>query len=189
MAALTHIMYVDDEPDIRAIVEMALQAVGGFAVTLCQDGREALEKAPRVRPDLILLDVMMPGMDGPQTLEALRRAPELAAVPGRLAGEAAALPRPLPGRAQRAPARKGPPRHPRRVARHLGPEPNTPDPEKSLGFMPTGIAPACRRAHIPKGDQPQQDRTRMPTAPRQPSPYERAGLAEINAPVERVAPA
>ena len=60
---------------------MALQAVGGFAVTLCQDGREALEKAPRVRPDLILLDVMMPGMDGPQTLAALRRAPELAAVP------------------------------------------------------------------------------------------------------------
>ena len=81
MAALTHIMYVDDEPDIRAIVEMALQAVGGFAVTLCQDGREALEKAPQVRPDLILLDVMMPGMDGPQTLEALRRVPELAAVP------------------------------------------------------------------------------------------------------------
>ena len=80
MAALTHIMYVDDEPDIRAIVEMALQAVGGFAVTLCENGRE-LEKAPRARPDLILLDVMMPGMDGPQTLEALRRVPELAAVP------------------------------------------------------------------------------------------------------------
>ena len=81
MAALTHIMYVDDEPDIRAIVEMALQAVGGFTVTLCQDGREALGKAPRVRPDPILLDVMMPGMDGPQTLEALRRVPGLAGVP------------------------------------------------------------------------------------------------------------
>ena len=81
MAALTRIMYVDDEPDIRAIVEMALQAVGGFTVTLCQDGREALEKAPRARPDLVLLDVMMPGMDGPQTLEALRRVPGLAGVP------------------------------------------------------------------------------------------------------------
>src|SRR5690348_6526372 len=81
MTALNHIMYVDDEPDIRAIVEMALQALGGFTVTLCQSGLEALEKAPQVRPDLILLDVMMPGMDGPQTLEALHRVPELAAVP------------------------------------------------------------------------------------------------------------
>jgi CheY-like chemotaxis protein len=81
MAALTHVMYVDDEPDIRAIVEMALQALGGFAVTLCESGREAIEKAPQALPDLILLDVMMPGMDGTQTLEALRRVPALAAVP------------------------------------------------------------------------------------------------------------
>src|SRR3954468_9311096 len=81
MAALTHVMYVDDEPDIRAIVEIALQAVGGLQVTLCENGREAIEKAPQALPDLILLDVMMPGMDGPQTLGALRQGPALAAVP------------------------------------------------------------------------------------------------------------
>jgi CheY-like chemotaxis protein len=81
MSALGRIMYVDDEADIRAIVEMALQAIGGFAVTLCAGGREAVEKAQAAPPDLILLDVMMPGMDGPQTLAALREVPVLARVP------------------------------------------------------------------------------------------------------------
>ena len=81
MAALNHIMYVDDEPDIRVLVEMSLQTLGGFNVTLCSSGQEALARATAIRPDLILLDVMMPDMDGPQTLAALRSLPELADVP------------------------------------------------------------------------------------------------------------
>jgi DNA-binding response OmpR family regulator len=78
---LERIMYVDDEADIRVLVELALQRVGGFAVTLCASGREALELAPRVLPQLVLLDVMMPDMDGPDTLRAMRSLPALSTVP------------------------------------------------------------------------------------------------------------
>ena len=72
MAELRTILYVEDEPDIQAIAELSLQVVGGFEVTLCSSGTEALEKAPEINPDLILLDVMMPGMDGPETLVKMR---------------------------------------------------------------------------------------------------------------------
>ncbi len=72
MAELQKIMYVEDEPDIQAIAELSLQVVGGFDVTLCGSGTEALDKAPDIVPDLILLDVMMPGIDGPTTLSKLR---------------------------------------------------------------------------------------------------------------------
>jgi two-component system, OmpR family, response regulator len=71
-APLNRILYVEDEPDIRFVAEMALQAVGGFTVTSCASGEEALRAAPDARADLLLLDVMMPGMDGPGTLKALR---------------------------------------------------------------------------------------------------------------------
>lgn len=71
--ALKRILYVEDEADIRAVAELALQSVGGFEVCLCASGDEALKKAPAFGPDMVLIDVMMPGMDGPDTLEALRR--------------------------------------------------------------------------------------------------------------------
>jgi two-component system, OmpR family, response regulator len=71
-APLNRILYVEDEPDIRFVAEMALQAVGGFTVVTCTSGEEALGAAPAARADLLLLDVMMPGMDGPGTLKALR---------------------------------------------------------------------------------------------------------------------
>ncbi len=69
---LERIMLVEDDPDIQAVGQLALEAVGGFTVQLCSSGQEALEHVPRFAPDLILLDVMMPGMDGPTTFEALR---------------------------------------------------------------------------------------------------------------------
>ena len=72
---LSRILYVEDEPDIRAIVKMALEAVGGFTVLSCASGPEALIAAPDARADLLLLDVMMPGMDGPATLKELRGIP------------------------------------------------------------------------------------------------------------------
>jgi two-component system OmpR family response regulator len=79
--SLNRVMYVEDEPDIRAIAKLALEVVGGFTVELCGSGQEALEKAPTFRPDLILLDVMMPGMDGPSTMEALRQQNDTASLP------------------------------------------------------------------------------------------------------------
>lgn len=78
---LQRLIYVEDEPDIQAVARLALEAVGGFTVEVCSSGEEALRRAPAFRPDLILLDVMMPGMDGPGTLQALRALPELAATP------------------------------------------------------------------------------------------------------------
>ena len=60
---------------------MALEAVGGFTVIACASGSEALANAPGASADLLLLDVMMPGMDGPTTLKALRELPATANTP------------------------------------------------------------------------------------------------------------
>lgn len=81
MAALKRILVVDDEADIRTIAHLSLTAVGGFTVELCGSGPEALQKAGSFAPDLILLDVMMPGMDGPTTLKGLRKIPSLTPTP------------------------------------------------------------------------------------------------------------
>lgn len=80
-APLSRILYVEDEPDIRVVAQMALEAVGGFAVIACASGQEALSAAPHARADLLLLDVMMPGMDGPSALKALRELPATAHTP------------------------------------------------------------------------------------------------------------
>lgn len=81
MSELRRILYVEDEPDIRAVAELALQAVGGFEVKLCESGEQALVEAEAFQPDLILLDVMMPRLDGPETLKALQAKPALAGIP------------------------------------------------------------------------------------------------------------
>jgi len=72
---------VDDEPDIRTIARISLQSVGDWTPLLAASGLEALSLAASEQPDVILLDVMMPGMDGPTTLERLRREPRTAAIP------------------------------------------------------------------------------------------------------------
>lgn len=71
------IMYVEDEPDIREVAEFALEDEG-FELLFCACGQEALDQVLEFSPDLILLDVMMPGMDGPSTLAQLRELPGLA---------------------------------------------------------------------------------------------------------------
>jgi CheY-like chemotaxis protein len=81
MAELKKILHVEDEPDIREIALLALETVGGFSVESCGSGDEALEKAPGFMPDLFLMDIMMPGMDGPATLVELRKMPEFADTP------------------------------------------------------------------------------------------------------------
>lgn len=80
MKKLLQILYVEDEPDIRAVTEMALEDEG-FELISCASGREALDKAPDLKPDLIVLDVMMPDIDGPTTLSRLRELPHLADTP------------------------------------------------------------------------------------------------------------
>ncbi|MEZ5510000.1 MAG: response regulator [Gammaproteobacteria bacterium] len=78
---LQRILYVEDEPDIQAVARLALEMVGGFTVKICSSGDEALREAAGFAPDMILLDVMMPGMDGPSTLAALRGIDSLKATP------------------------------------------------------------------------------------------------------------
>ena len=81
MPTLKRILMVEDDLDIQAVARMALEMLGGFTVEVCSRGRDALDAAPRFVPDLILLDVMMPGMDGPTTLQALRGLPGVGGVP------------------------------------------------------------------------------------------------------------
>src|SRR5208282_4571999 len=78
---LTRILVIDDEPDIQVVARMALEEIGGFTVEICSSGDEAIKKTTAFAPDLILLDVMMPGMDGPSTLKTLRTVPETAGIP------------------------------------------------------------------------------------------------------------
>ena len=78
---LSRILYVEDEPDILLVGKMALEAVGGFTVIACASGQEALIAAPNAQADLLLLDVMMPGLDGLGTLKALREIPATARTP------------------------------------------------------------------------------------------------------------
>lgn len=75
------ILYVDDEDDIREIAQMALELEPAFEVRPCSSGAEALDAASVWQPDLILLDVMMPEMDGPETLRQLSAAPATASIP------------------------------------------------------------------------------------------------------------
>jgi CheY-like chemotaxis protein len=67
------ILLVDDDADIRRVAALSLERIGGFRVALASSGEEAIERAVAEPPDLLLLDVSMPGTDGPATLAALRR--------------------------------------------------------------------------------------------------------------------
>lgn len=72
---MTRILYVDDEPDIREIAEMALSLDPEMEVRKAESGSDAIAKIGEWMPDLVLLDVMMPGLDGPSTLAKLREDP------------------------------------------------------------------------------------------------------------------
>jgi two-component system OmpR family response regulator len=75
------VLMVDDEPHVRRVAELSLARVGKWVVSLAASGIEALAAAARDQPDLILLDVMMPGMDGPTTLSALQTQANVSAIP------------------------------------------------------------------------------------------------------------
>lgn len=79
--ALQRSLVMDDETDIGVIAKVALEQVGGFTVAVCESGSAAIDRAIDFVPDLVLLDVMMPHMDGPSTLAAMRRIPQLDEIP------------------------------------------------------------------------------------------------------------
>ncbi|MDO8882433.1 MAG: response regulator [Pseudotabrizicola sp.] len=81
MRELQRILHVDDAEDIRVIADIALKLIGQFELLQCDSGKQALEQAEAFRPDLFLLDYMMPDMDGKETLLELRKLPGLSDVP------------------------------------------------------------------------------------------------------------
>lgn len=81
MTEIRKVLLVDDDEDIRVIGEMALQEVGGFGVVLAGSGADALELAASEQPDVIMLDVMMPQMDGLETFRRLAEQPTTAKIP------------------------------------------------------------------------------------------------------------
>ncbi len=78
---LEQVLLIDDDPSIRKIAEISLSRVGKWRVFLADSGLQALDVVSREQPDVILLDVMMPGMDGPTTLKYLREKPSLSNTP------------------------------------------------------------------------------------------------------------
>lgn len=81
MTELRRVLCAEDDPDIRLILDFSLGKLGGYELCLCSDGQEALNRVQAFAPQLVLLDVMMPGLSGPQTLQALRQLPGMAGVP------------------------------------------------------------------------------------------------------------
>ncbi len=81
MSELKRVMHVEDDPSIQAVAKVALEVVGGLSVLTCSSGQEALDQVAGFKPDFILLDVMMPGMTGPETLEKLREVVDIGNVP------------------------------------------------------------------------------------------------------------
>lgn len=81
MSELKKIMYVEDQVDIQIIARVALQNIGGFDLKICSSAEEALNTAVDFKPDLFLLDVMMPFMDGPTLFKELLKTPEFAHTP------------------------------------------------------------------------------------------------------------
>lgn len=75
------ILCAEDEADIRRIVALSLEMVGGHEVILCENGREAVTLAAEKLPDLIILDVMMPELDGTEALKHIQECPKTAKIP------------------------------------------------------------------------------------------------------------
>lgn len=71
MKELKKILYAEDEPDVQTIVELTIQTMSDYEIKICNNGKKLLECVEGYKPDLILLDVMMPEMDGPTTFKTL----------------------------------------------------------------------------------------------------------------------
>lgn len=75
------VLVIDDEADVRLIIRLGLERVGGMKVIEASAGIEGVAAAQAEMPDAILLDVMLPGMDGAAVLQALHRQPGTASIP------------------------------------------------------------------------------------------------------------
>ena len=81
MPELRRILHAEDDPDIREIAKISLEMIGQFELLQCKDGFETVEMAAEFKPDMLLMDVMMPGMDGPDAVKQLRAQPDFSEIP------------------------------------------------------------------------------------------------------------
>lgn len=75
------VLIIDDEEDIRQVAALSLETVAGWDVMMADSGAHGIERAIIEQPEAILLDVMMPGMDGPTTFLEMKKRPEIAGIP------------------------------------------------------------------------------------------------------------
>jgi CheY-like chemotaxis protein len=75
------VLIIDDEDDIREVAALSLESVAGWEVIVANSGAQGIARAAEQHPDAILLDVMMPGMDGPTTFQELRKNPATSRIP------------------------------------------------------------------------------------------------------------
>jgi CheY-like chemotaxis protein len=80
-AVARKILIIDDEDDIREVAALSLESLAGWEVIVASSGAQGIARAAEQKPDAILLDVMMPGMDGPTTFRELRKNPATARIP------------------------------------------------------------------------------------------------------------
>src|SRR5262245_38852972 len=78
---LNRVCYVEDDEDIQRIVRMSLERVGKMTVEIVGDPMVAIERITAFKPDLVLLDWMMPGMDGPTLFRKMQEMPEMKILP------------------------------------------------------------------------------------------------------------
>ncbi len=78
---MRHVLIIDDEDDIREVAALSLEATSDWVVSTASSGRRGIDAAATGRPDAILMDVMMPEMDGPTTFRHLQANPDTARIP------------------------------------------------------------------------------------------------------------
>ena len=78
---MRHILIIDDEDDIREVAALSLESIAGWQVSMASSGAEGIQAAEKLHPDAILMDVMMPGMDGPTTFKQMQTHSSLANIP------------------------------------------------------------------------------------------------------------
>lgn len=81
MKDLQKILYAEDEPDVQTVVELTIESMSDYSLKVCSNGKELLNCVEEYNPDLILLDVMMPEMDGPTTFEHLKKGEKTKDIP------------------------------------------------------------------------------------------------------------
>jgi CheY-like chemotaxis protein len=81
LVTVRHILIIDDEDDIREVASLSLEAVAGWKVSTANSAAQGIAVAPGLQPDAILMDVMMPGMDGPTAFRAMQQVASIAHIP------------------------------------------------------------------------------------------------------------